>query len=485
MVVLKPAFDKVNVLGNVVFAAGLVGQKGFDHILCDAGAHQAGKVGFDPVAQASQGIGATFIERQEKVTQRLFDFFLRRFGAQRFGQLSSELLRGGRVQLATLRAAYVIHSTGFGGTGFFRAGVGEQGNQGEHQHVGRQRGDGCHVPAGIVQHIDHVQPRDIEALEVADQREQHARHPHQYPGQQTGNKATSVGRRPVQYREHARQKLQRGDKGHDAEVGQILLGAQQQVEAVAGHDNGNDQGAAGPLQPAVDITFGGRLIKRQHQVVEGHARKRQGGDDNQPAGGRKPAHISQQRQGFAVGGNTDTECEVFRIGGGAQLEAGPQDQRHGQAHQQQEQRQAPAGADQPARVEVLGEGHVIHVRHHNGRGEKYQQQGAPWPFLKRCVQCGEGGLVLQQPDFQLLRAIEHAIKRVKAHTANGDQLDHRLKGNGEYQAFVFLTGGDMPRAEEDRKQGDQCAEAQGYAVLHRLAGEDADGVGHGLDLQGQ
>ena len=54
---------------------------------------------------------------------------------------------------------------------------------------------------------------------------------------------------------------------------------------------------------------------------------------------------------------------------------------------------------------------------------------------------------------------EHAIKRVKAHTANGDQLDHRLKGNGEYQAFVFLTGGYMPRAEEDRKQGDQCAEA--------------------------
>ena len=149
------------------------------------------------------------------------------------------------------------------------------------------------MPAGIVQHIDHVQPRDIEPLEVADQREQHARHPHHDPCQQTGNKAAAVGSRPVQYREHARQKLQRGNKGHDTQVGQILLGAQQQVEAVAGHDDGNDQGATGPLQPAVDIAFGRRLIKRQHQVIEGHARQRQGGDDNQPAGSRKPAHIGQ------------------------------------------------------------------------------------------------------------------------------------------------------------------------------------------------
>ena len=101
------------------------------------------------------------------------------------------------------------------------------------------------------------------------------------------------------------------------------------------------------------------------------------------------------------------------------------------------------------------------------------------------MQRGEGGLVLQQPDFQLLRAIEHTIKRVEAHAANGDQLDHRLKGNGEHQPFVFFPGGDMPRTEEDREQGDQCTETQGHAVLHGFAGEDADGVRHGLDLQGQ
>jgi len=125
------------------------------------------------------------------------------------------------------------------------------------------------------------------------------------------------------------------------------------------------------------------------------------------------------------------------------------------------------------------------VRHHDGRGEEHQQQRAPWAFLQRRVQGGEGGLVLQQPQFQLLRAIEHAVERIQADAADGDQLDHRLKGNRKHQAFMFFAGGDMARTEENREQGDQRTEGQRYAMLHRLAGEDADGVGHRLDLQGQ
>ena len=101
------------------------------------------------------------------------------------------------------------------------------------------------------------------------------------------------------------------------------------------------------------------------------------------------------------------------------------------------------------------------------------------------MQGGEGGLVLQQPQFQLLRAVEHAVQRIQADAANGDQLDHRLEGNREHQAFMFLAGGDMARAEENREQGNQRAEAQGHAMLDRFAGEDADGVGHRLNLQGQ
>ncbi|MNN18964.1 hypothetical protein D3C81_1321870 [compost metagenome] len=190
------------------------------------------------------------------------------------------------MQLAALRAAHVIHRTGLGGADFFTAGVGEQRDQGKQQHVGGQRGDRGHVPTGVVEHIDHVQQRDVEALQVAHQRQQHGHHPHQDPCQQAGNEAAAVGGRPVQHREHARQELQGGNEGDDAEVGQVLLAAQSQVEAETGGDDGNDQRPAGPLQPAIDIALGRWLVQRQHQVVQGHARKCQGGDDDQPAGGR-------------------------------------------------------------------------------------------------------------------------------------------------------------------------------------------------------
>ena len=50
---------------------------------------------------------------------------------------------------------------------------------------------------------------------------------------------------------------------------------------------------------------------------------------------------------------------------------------------------------------------------------------------------------------------------------------------------MFLAGRDVARAKENREQRNQRAEAQGDAMLHRFAGEDADGVGDCLNLQGQ
>ncbi|MNG89439.1 hypothetical protein D3C79_483070 [compost metagenome] len=284
MVVFQAAFDEVDVLGHVVFVTGLVRQEGLDHVLGHARPHQAGQVGLDAVAQAAQGIRAALVERQVEIAQGLLDFLLCSLGAQRLGQLRGEFLGRGRMQLTALRATDVIHGAGFGGADFLTAGIGEQRDQGEQQHVGRQRGDGRHVPAGVVEHIDHVQQRDVEALQVAQQRQQHGHHPHQGAGQQAGDEAAAVGGRPVQHRQHPRQELQGGDEGDDAQVGQALVVVLGQVEHEAGGDDGDDQCAAGPLQPAVDIALGRWLVQRQHQVVEGHARQRQGGDDDQPAG---------------------------------------------------------------------------------------------------------------------------------------------------------------------------------------------------------
>ncbi|MDT4872672.1 hypothetical protein FQZ97_1078690 [compost metagenome] len=126
MVVLQPAFDEVDVLGDIVFAAGLVRQERFDHVLRDARPHQAREVGFDPVTQAAQGVRPALVERQIEIAQRLLDFLLRSLGAQGFGQLRGELLGRGRVQFTALRAAHVVHGAGFGSAGLLGTGVGEQ-----------------------------------------------------------------------------------------------------------------------------------------------------------------------------------------------------------------------------------------------------------------------------------------------------------------------------------------------------------------------
>ncbi|MNJ16037.1 hypothetical protein D3C77_102930 [compost metagenome] len=84
-----------------------------------------------------------------------------------------------------------------------------------------------------------------------------------------------------------------------------------------------------------------------------------------------------------------------------------------------------------------------------------------------------------------MRTAEDAVQRIKADTAQGQQLDHRLEGNGKHQAFVFLPGGDVPRAKEDGEQGDQRAKGKGDPRLDRLAGKNTDRVSHRLDLQRQ
>ncbi|MCY1412574.1 hypothetical protein D9M71_279850 [compost metagenome] len=296
VVVFQATFDEMNVFGNVVITAGFVRQEGFDHVLGHAWAHQAGQVGFDAVAQAPQGIRATLVERQVEVAQGLFDFLLCGLGAQRLGQLRGEFLGRGRMQFAPLWPANVIDGAGFGGAFFFAAGIGEQRDQGEHQYVDGKRGDSRHVPTGVVEHVDHVQQGNVEALQVAHQRQQHGHHPHDDPCQQTGDETAPVGSWPIQYRQHPRQELQGRDKGDDTQVGQVLRETEQQIETIAGHDDGDDQGAAGPLQPAVDIAFGRGLVQRQHQVVERHAGQCKGRDDDQSAGGGQAADIGQQCQ---------------------------------------------------------------------------------------------------------------------------------------------------------------------------------------------
>ncbi|MDT4889199.1 hypothetical protein FQZ97_1258720 [compost metagenome] len=118
------------------------------------------------------------------------------------------------------------------------------------------------MPAGVIEHVDGIEQWQVDALQIAHQRQQHGEQPDEEACQQACDEPAAVGGRPVEYRERAGQELQGGDEGNDSEVGQVLFGTQQQVEAVAGHDDEGDQGAAGPFQPAVNVAFGRWLIQR-------------------------------------------------------------------------------------------------------------------------------------------------------------------------------------------------------------------------------
>ncbi len=84
-----------------------------------------------------------------------------------------------------------------------------------------------------------------------------------------------------------------------------------------------------------------------------------------------------------------------------------------------------------------------------------------------------------------MRAAEYHIQGVEADGTEGHQLDDGFEGDGKHQAFVLLPRGDVAGPEEDREQHDHQAVAQRHALLQRLQSENADGVGHRLDLQGE
>ncbi|MNP14035.1 hypothetical protein D3C76_1063450 [compost metagenome] len=127
------------------------------------------------------------------------------------------------------------------------------------------------MPVAFLDDIDGVPQGNLEALQVAQQRNQQGDGPHRHAGDHPGDEAAVVGALPVQHGQRAGEELQGGDEGNDAEVGQVVVRAEQGIEPVAGEDDGDDQYPPGPFQPAIDVAFGGRLVKRQDQVVEHHA----------------------------------------------------------------------------------------------------------------------------------------------------------------------------------------------------------------------
>ena len=140
--------------------------------------------------------------------------------------------------------------------------------------------------------------------------------------------------------------MQGAGQGNRAQNGQVQLLADGFVKQQGQEQDNGDQQALDPLQPAVDVALILRGFQRQHNVVQHHAGQGKGADNHQPAGGRQTGNVHQHGQGRVAQrlGNTDTEEGGRR--GDVQCLGTPDNQRNRQAHQQQVQRQAPAGLGQ-------------------------------------------------------------------------------------------------------------------------------------------
>ena len=129
-------------------------------------------------------------------------------------------------------------------------------------------------------------------------------------------------------------------------------------------------------------------------MIEEHSRGRQRGNNDDARRRRQAADENHYGQKFRFQRQTNTQCEVGRVTVDVQIVASPQNRWHRQAHDQQKEWKAPARMFQCARVGILGEGHMEHVRHRHRSRKEHQQQGSPWAILKPYLFACELGLIV-------------------------------------------------------------------------------------------
>ena len=81
------------------------------------------------------------------------------------------------------------------------------------------------------------QAEQLQAWQAGDQWQQQGDCPDGHAGNQAADEAAPIGLWPIEHRQGAGQKLYGSDEGGDAQVGQILLGTEQAIEAITGHDD--------------------------------------------------------------------------------------------------------------------------------------------------------------------------------------------------------------------------------------------------------
>ena len=177
-----------------------------------------------------------------------------------------------------------------------------------------------------------------------------------------------------------------------------MIRAGEAVEQISQSENGGDQNAPGPEQIAIQVL----ALQRaggQYQMIQTHAGQGQGGHDEHATGPGKPGDIAKHRA-VATGNHADAQGVIIWRGGGITGSGGPQDDRYAQCHQQEHQRQGPAGGDQGARVHVLGKGHIEHVWQHYGRDKERHDHGMPGAVLQGIVEPRQHFRMVIQPGIQ-------------------------------------------------------------------------------------
>ena len=152
---------------------------------------------------------------------------------------------------------------------------------------------------------------------------------------------------------------------------------------------------------------------------------------------------------------------------------------HKQIDGQQVQGKHPHRTPQVALAHVFHHHHLKLARQKNHRQHGQQRQGKPLrpgkvAALLQAQKAGELGDCLRTGE-HIPQAVEHAVHHEHTDRQKGDQLDHRLKGNGGHHALMALRGVQVARPENHGETSQRQGHVEGTVLAPVRRCGQADG----------
>ena len=332
-----------------------------------------------------------------------------------------------------------------------------------------------------------------------DPRQQQGVGPHRKADHDAGDGAPGGGLAPDQATEEGRRELGNGGKRHEADRCQPVRLSQQPVEEVSEeHDAEDRHPTYGQQQPRHILLVAAGFVaavtqqQRQDQTIADHDRQRDRVDDHHGGGRRQASDERQQRDGLRAFGQGQGQHEGVGIERPLRQphQPGRSDRHHEQVDQHEIDREQPGCALQLPLGVVLHHGDMELARQQHDADHAQERHGHPRAAVQALredfAELGPGADCVEE----VADAAEHGEHHEEADRQERRQLDQRLGGDRDDQAFLVLGGIDVAGAEQDGEDGhryrdDECRVGRKMQMAERARPQQGiDRKRHRLQLQG-